>query len=267
MKVFFYLFILLILFTGCVKPSASAPREENSPDTSTSGTHGDVLIYGGPGSWRAEIESLKKILLAHDVSYRVLAAAELDRLVQEDFQQFSAIVFAGGDAPTVRNSLQLKTRVNIRNAVQFYGLSYLGFCAGAWMAVAPEPLNGEVDVSYGLGIVYGPILQLTFLAKQGLPHALDNAFFPNGSRRKLLWYGGPITLDLPGTVVAKYSDGTPAISQVYSGKGLVVISGLHPAATKSILLNVGLFESEAIAPEFAWALLDAVINRKRLTVF
>jgi hypothetical protein len=96
---------------------------------------------------------------------------------------------------------------------------------------------------------------------------LDNAEFADGSIRRLLWYGGPITPDLPSSVVARYSDHTPAISQIHSGKGVVVISGLHPAVNKDILARVGIFEKDAIAPEYAWELLEAVLDHKLLPTF
>ncbi len=99
----------------------------------------------------------------------------------------------------------------------------------------------------------------------GKPFALDEAQFADGTRRKLLWYGGPVTPEIPGGVIARYSDGSPAISQMQSGKGFVIISGLHPAATKSILDWLGIRDQEAIAPEFAWELLRAVIQGKALS--
>jgi hypothetical protein len=47
----------------------------------------------------------------------------------------------------------------------------------------------------------------------------------------------------------------------------VIISGLHPAANKSILSRVHLFDPEAIAPDFAWELLDGAIHHRHLPTF
>ncbi|MEZ0393044.1 MAG: BPL-N domain-containing protein [Pseudobdellovibrionaceae bacterium] len=259
-------FFSLLILVSCVKATSKAPVEEHLPDVSSGEERTNVLIYGGPGSWKAEIESLKKILLENHATYEVLTAQELNEMSQEDYSNYDAILFAGGDAPTVRAALDKETRIQIREAVQKMGLSYLGFCAGAWLAVAPKPEPGE-DVAYGLGVVEGPLLEPNFLTGEGKLFALDRALFADGTERNLLWYGGPVTYQNPGTVVVKYSDGTPAISQVESGQGLVIMSGLHPAANKLILGQIGIYNKEAIAPEIAWALLEAAIAKKKLSTF
>lgn len=273
MKIQFLFFISMLFFgVACTQPGAPIPpntEQQLAPESSppvAADARTDVLIYSGPGSWGAEIASLKEILFANGSTYEILSPQKLNRFTVEDYLKYKAILFAGGDAPTVRKVLSTETHARLREAVQVHGLNYIGFCAGAWLAVAPAPAPDE-DVVYGLGVVDGPVLTLNFLAKQNRNFALDYAIFPDGSRRHLLWYGGPITPDVPGGVIAKYSDGTPAITQIRSGKGLVIVSGLHPAANKKILTNVGLFTREAIAPEFAWALFESVIHNKPLPAF
>lgn len=264
------LIYLLLFVVSCVKPSSSSdPSAEPAAPESSVGSGSeqtDVLIYGGPGSWRAEIEALKSVLYANGATYEELKPDKLNKFSLDDFGKYKVILFAGGDAPTVRASLEKETRALIREAVQSRGLNYIGFCAGAWLAVAPKP-DPTGDVVYGLGVVDGPVSELNFLSKKGLTSTLDIATFANGESRKLLWYGGPITFNSQDSIVAKYSDGTPAISQVYSGKGLVIMSGLHPAANKSILTYLGLYEREAVAPDYAWELLRAVIQNQPLPTF
>jgi len=258
-----------LIFAACVKPGAPIPSETvaPAPESSAGVDRTDVLIYGGPGAWRAEIDSLKQILYAHQATYDEASPDRLNHMSIEDFQKYNMIIFAGGDAPTVRRVLTTETHARLREAVQKDGLNYLGFCAGAWLAVAPAPVHPNEDVGYGLGVVDGPVLQQNYLFKMGRVHSLDDTIFPNGSHRKLLWYGGPITPEIPGGVIARYSDQTPAITQIQSGKGLVIISGLHPAANKSILSRINLFDTEAIDPDFAWQLLDGAIRHKPLPAF
>jgi len=263
----FQIIFSIFFFTACVQPSNPPLANKEAPEASVGTDHTEVLIYGGPGSWKAEIDSLKTILYSHGVTYQELKPSQFNDLSLDELSKFKLVLFAGGDAPTVREALSVETRARIREAVQQRGLNYLGFCAGAWLAVAPAPAEGEVDVVYGLGVVNGPLLELNYLAKAGRSNSLDQARFPDGSQRKLLWYGGPITVDLPGTVLIRYSDGTAAASQVWSGKGLVIMSGLHPAADKPILNHLGLFDREAIAPEFAWSLIEAAIYQKPLPTF
>lgn len=267
-----------VLCVGCAMPvgpagpaspaqaPASEPERPLAPHSNPGGAHTDALLFTGPSAWGAEVESLEEILYSHGTTYREVTPAQLEAMSLTELASFSALVIPGGDAPTMTRSMSAATHAKLREAVQEQGLNYLGFCAGAWLAVAPAPAPGE-DVVYGLGLVNGPVQELTALARQGREFAIAQALFPGGNKRNLLWYGGPITPDIPRGVVAKYPDGTPAISQLHSGKGFVVISGLHPAATLGVLNVLGLQEREAIAPEFAWQLLEAVIAQKELPTF
>jgi hypothetical protein len=150
--------------------------------------------------------------------------------------------------------------------VQKYGLNYLGFCAGAWLVASPDSTTPQGE-SYGVGIVNDLFLKPTIYSTQGLEYTIVKATFPDGSERDLLWYGGPITPDIPGGVIAKYPDGNPAITQIWSGKGLVIISGLHPTVTKPILRVLGLFDSTAVDPELTWKILYAVIHGVTLPAY
>ncbi len=258
-------FIFATTLTSCNLRSTNSSAN-SAPSINPGVDRTDVLIYGGIGSWRPEINSLKETLYSNGATYNEVKAPELDRMPLNDLIKYRLLVIPGGDAETVTKHLSPHTHARLREAVQIEGLDYLGFCAGAWLAVAPAPPPGK-DVSYGIGFVDGPIQQTNFLYNQGFGFALTTAFFPDGTKRNQLWYGGPITPDVPGGVIAKYSDGTPAISQIWSGKGLVIISGLHPTATKSILTRLGIFDTEAIAPDLAWKILDAGINKKKLSAF
>jgi glutamine amidotransferase-like uncharacterized protein len=263
--------LLLLHLSACVKPSAPVPEQVSSPapesvPSPSPEIRTDVLIYGGPGSWKAEVESLKEILYAHGATYEVLGPEQIDQLPVEQLLKYRLLLIAGGDAPTVRKSLSVEAHFRIREAVQKHGLNYLGFCAGAWLAVAPAPLPNE-DVIYGLGVVEGPVLQQNYLWKNGRAYGLDQTQFPDGAKRQLLWYGGPITPNISAGIIAKYADGTPAITQIWSGKGFVILSGLHPAANKKILNQIGIYNREAIAPELAWALLNGAIHQIPLSTF
>ena len=262
--------ILLVWLSACAMPTGSDQRAAapiSSPPRSHRAQNGtNVLIFSGASSWKSEVDALAAILIDHGIGYEELTSPELNVMPAEEIAKFSLIIVPGGDAPTLTASLTPATHAKLREAVQTRGVDYLGFCAGAWAAVAPAPTPGE-DVSYGLGIVDGPLEQETSLGKQGKEFAIDRAEFPDGSRRNLLWYGGPITPDLPGGVVAKYADGTPAISQMWSKQGFVIVSGLHPAVNTAILGVLGLTDNEAIDPEFAWKLLDAGIRGIPLPAF
>jgi glutamine amidotransferase-like uncharacterized protein len=262
--------LLAILIPACAMPLGSAgpaASQSNHPPTShRNGGRTDVLLFSGAASWGAEVDSLAEILLEHGVTYQEATSEELNAMSSDELAGYSLLIVPGGDAPTLTASLTTATHAKLRYAVQSQGLNYLGFCAGAWAAIAPAPAPGG-DVSYGLGIVDGPVEQQNYLSKQGREFAISRAAFPDGSQRDLLWYGGPVTPDTPGGVIAKYADGTPAISQMWSGQGFVIVSGLHPAANVLIMNALGLNDPEAIDPDFAWKLLNSGLNRLPLPAF
>lgn len=257
----------LLLFTACGLPSGgSGVARPQRPPSSFRGSSNPVLILQGASIWPAEVDSLADILIEHKVSYREIDPSELEQMPLGDLDAYSLLIIPGGDAPTITASMSATTHAKLRTAVQERGLNYLGFCAGAWLAVAPAPEPGQ-DTSYGIGLVDLPLEEQTIFYKQQKHFTITQAVFPDGSRRDMLWYGGPITPDVPGAVVARYPDGKPAISQLHSGNGFVIVSGLHPTANQPILDALGLSDPSAIAPDFAWKLLDSAMRQSPLPAY
>lgn len=258
-----FLSLILMSVVGC---GLKSPPKPSGPAKNKPGVgHTDVLIYGGLGSWGDEIESLKELLAAHGKTYAEYDDKQFNDATDADFDKFSLVIFPGGDSNDVNRNLTMETRDRIRRAVLERGLNYFGLCSGAWLVVSPQ--NRLKENVYGFQFVTGPWLKQTPLFEMKLEYAVTNAIFPNGSRRKLLWFGGPITPNIPGGVIAKYGDGTPAITQMRAGKGFVILSGLHPTANKKILSKISLYEKEAIDPELGWRLLEAGITGKPLPAF
>ncbi len=259
--------LLLFLAGGCGLPHGAqpmpqpVPRSNPAPDGRT-----QVMIFAGDSAWSPEIDSVTEILYNHGVSYKSSDSWELNQLSLEQLSSYRLLIFPGGDAPTMTTSLTLGTRANLRDAVQKKGLSFIGFCAGAWLAISPLPPEGEA-ARYGIGVVEGPLQEFSFLEKTGQHWALDRITLPGHATRELLWYGGPATPETPGGVVARYSDGKPAISQLHSGNGFVIVSGVHPAATQAVLEALGLRSSEAVYPEFAWQLFEAGLKQAPMPAF
>jgi glutamine amidotransferase-like uncharacterized protein len=251
---------------GTTGPSAAGPTTSRPPRRTDNGSHSGVLIYDGASSWEAEVDSLAEILASHQVPYREVSSAELDAMSLENLSGYSLLIIPGGDAPTITNSLSAQTHARLRAAVQERGLSYLGFCAGAWLAISPAPEPGH-DVSYGIGFVSGPIQQETIYHKQGKEFAIVDASLADGTKRDLLWYGGPITPNVSGGVIARYPDGNPAITEMWSGQGLVIVSGLHPAATQGVFATLGVTSRNGVSFDLAWKLLDAGIRQQPLPGF
>lgn len=259
-RILFLSFILV--FAGC--QLRSAPDKSARPPKDKPGVgRTDVLIYGGSGSWGDEIDSLKDILAANGKTYAEYDDKQFNEATDADLDRYTLVIFPGGDSNDVSKNLTRETRERVRRAVVERGLNYFGLCSGAWLVVSPEIKENP----YGFQFVTGPWLKQTPFHAMKLEYAVTNAIFPNGSRRKLLWFGGPITPDIPGGVIAKYADGNPAITQMKAGKGFVILSGLHPTATKKILAKINLYEKEAIDPALSWELLQAGLTGKPVTAF
>lgn len=270
--------MMAALAGGCAMPLGEAASKkaqvaaDPGPGVSSgrNGSQTDVLIWEPPSYWEAEAHQLARITKAHRATYREVSSKELDAMSLDELATYSLLLVPGGDGPTFTASLSKETHARLRAAVQQRGMDYLGFCAGAWIAIAPAPTTSDDDVKYGIGVADGPLQEYNYLSKQGLPYAMSQAIFPGGRRQELLWYGGPITPEQPGAVVARYEDGTAAISQLTSGLGWVIVSGLHPAITKYVLDALDLSQpeyQEAIAPDFAWSLIDSGIHHTRLSAF
>lgn len=226
----------------------------------------DVMLFVGDGTWAAEISSLRSILSAHAATVQEVTSAQLNAMSVDDMAKFGLMIFPGGAGGTEAGSLTSQTHANLREAVQQRGVSWLGFCAGAFIAEAPAPAAGQ-DVSYGVGVVNGPVLNYYSLENQGTDIAMTLEKFPDGSTMDLVWYGGPVTPNVAGGVIAKYPDGNPAISQIRSGMGFVILSGVHPTATQSILSSLGLTSTDGTHTDFAWKLISAALNQQPLPAF
>lgn len=212
------------------------------------------------------MSSIESILQSKGASYDTVTSAQLNGMTVDELAQYGTIIFPGGAGGTQAGSLTSDAHANIREAVQQRGLSYVGFCAGAFIAQAPAPAPGG-DVSYGIGVVDGPVLEYYYLENQGTTAALTLNTFADGTSANILWYGGPMTPDTPGGVIARYPDGTPAMTELWSGKGFVVLSGPHPTATQSILSSLGLNSSDGVHPDIAWKLINAAIHQQPLPAF
>jgi len=144
------------------------------------------------------------------------------------------------------------------------GVSFLGICAGAWVAVGPDP--GEKAASYGFAVVTGSILNL-FLPGGYEPVAdIVKVSFPNGSSRNLVWWGGPYTPEWQHGVVARYDTGQPAISQTWAGNGFVIVTGPHPEAPQGWRSTAG-NDPDGLDYDIATDLIEAALRRVPLPAF
>ncbi len=243
----------------------SQPKQPPSPTGQQRSFQIGALLFSGSGTWTSEVSSLENILSQHSLSYKKATSSEMNAMSVDDLSRFGMLIVPGGSGGSEGQSLTLQTHANLRKAVQKNGVGYVGFCAGAFIAVAPA-LEVASDSSY-LGVVDGPKLSYYFLENQGVAFAMTLESFSDGTTQDILWYGGPETPNLPGGVIAKYPDGSPAITQLWSGNGFVILSGVHPTATQSMLNSLGMVSSDGVHLTLVWELLNSALQQKPLPAF
>lgn len=231
----------------------------------------DILLYNGSGVWSPEVSSLRSIFAEHGATYDEVSSSELNAMSAEDLAKYGAIVWPGGLGGTQSASLTIQTKDNLRAAVREAGVGYIGFCAGAFVAVSPTPAEGKAP-SYGLSIVDGAELPYYYLeAEYERSGATDITMtlesFADGTQRDLVWYGGPVVTAGENSVIAKYPNGDAAISQMWSGNGWVILSAVHPTAPQSVRDTYGLNDSDGMDLDLAWKLIDAAVHQQALQTF
>jgi glutamine amidotransferase-like uncharacterized protein len=232
-----------------------------APVTATRNFSTDVLVFTGSGTWSTEISDAEALLTSNGATYEEVNSAQLDAMGADDMAKFGVIFIPGGTGSTEAQSVSSTTHANLRTAVQSLGVSYVGFCAGAFVAVAPAPTAGG-DVSYGFGVVNGPLENEYAGPGTNADYEEVSLSFATGTSEDILWYGGPIT---PNTgVIAKYPTGDPAISQMWSGAGLVIIAGVHPDLSTTTLSSLGASPTTS-AQNIAWEIFNAAITQQPFT--
>lgn len=195
-----------------------------------------ILLFNGQGISTSDWQSFQSILKEMNLETETANSAQLEAMTLEQLKQYSLIIVPGGKASTISSGLSGAARLRVRQAVRDFGVSYLGICAGAWAAVGTQAnSNAVADVV--------PVQ------------------FADGRSRQLVWYGGPATPEWAGGVVARYSDGKAAISQAYSGKGFVVLSGPHPEAPQGWRNTAG-NDPDGLDYDITKELIVSALNRQ-----
>lgn len=229
---------------ACTDPgSASNPPDVSLTDPQNPGGNPaastQVLLYNGVGVSTSDWQATEAILQSQGWSYQLVNSSELNAMSLDQVASFAAIVVPGGSGGTITSNLASDTRIRLRQAVRDRGVGYVGFCAGAWIAVGPEA-SGNSTASYGLAVAPGSVLPVYWPdGNSSLTAAMVPVTLAGGGQRSLVWWGGPSTPEWSDGVLGRYKDGSPAISQIRSGRGQVVISGPHPEAPQSWRATAG----------------------------
>lgn len=218
--------------------SSGIPSSGGGSTVGTSRSYStDVMIYNGSGAWTDEVGSLESIMSGAGITYTEVTDTTMNSMAATDYAQYGMMLFPGGSGTDMLDALNDTTRTNVMNAVRQTGVNYLGFCAGAFMAVSPAPSAGGAPDFFS--IIQAPEEDYYYLENQGVDEQMVEISFPSGSTDNILWYGGPVTPDATGGVIAKYPTGDPAMTEEVTGAGFTIVSGVHPAATLADIEAVG----------------------------
>lgn len=225
----------------------------------------DVMLFNGIGISTSDWQSTEKIIKSAKLTYQLINSSQLDAMSLDKMATFGVMFFPGGVGTTITRGVSAATAIRVRQAVRDRGVNFVGICAGAWIAVGQEAITNN-KASYGFAVVKGNHLPGYYPGGK-LPEAsMEDVKFADGSHRKLVWWGGPSTPNWTNGVVAKYVTGEPAISQAWSGKGFVIVTGPHPEAPQGWRATAG-FDSDGLDFVLALDIIKAALYQKPMAVF
>lgn len=225
----------------------------------------DVLLFNGVGISTSDWQSTERIVKEMGLSYQLVNSSQLNAMTLEDLIKFGLIIVPGGSRGSIMSGLTNTAQLIVRKAVRDHGVSYLGFCAGSFAAVGTLA-NGNTVSENDLAVIYGKHLSNWWPNGQHITAAMVKVDFADNSSRWLVWWGGPATPEWSGGVVARYDDGKPAISQGWSNKGFVVLTGPHPEAPQGWRATAG-NDPDGLDFELTKNLITSALNRKPMPAF
>jgi len=231
--------------------------------TPTASSVADFLLYWGPGATESAAQALADIVTSHGLTYRRVDASGLNAMTSAELASYSTILWPGGDSNVADAALSPDTKIRVRQAVINSGVGFSGFCAGAWIAVGPNP--GTAAPAWGFAILAGNYLKEYLPNGQYLTNAMVPITYADGSVRSEVWWQGPYLWSNVGTVVAKYPTGEAATIESWAGKGYVTLTGVHPEAPQS--WRDGLNDTDGLDTAFAWSMIDAARRKSPLRTF
>jgi glutamine amidotransferase-like uncharacterized protein len=209
-----------------------------------------ILLFNGTGTSPNDVAAVEKILKDRHLNYSTVNSRRLNGMSESQLTAYRLLIVPGGNFIAMGDSLTSGTTANIHNAVQG-GLNYLGICAGGFLAGQGtyNSLNLTSGVRFGFysdenrGIRKAAVA----IAGVGTP-ALEH-----------YWEDGPQFTGW-GAVVGKYPDGTPAIVEGMSGKGWVILSGVHPEAPAHWRRGMTFTTPASVDNAYAGTLIEAALN-------
>jgi glutamine amidotransferase-like uncharacterized protein len=231
--------LLSLAVTACDRPSRGDPAP--------------ILLFAGQGTSAGDVAAVEQILDHNHLQYATTTSSELNRMSVFQLMAYRLVIVPGGNFIDMSASLTPHTTASIHEAVQ-RGLNYLGICAGAFLAGDGRGYYNGLDLTSGV--------RFGFYAaeNQGIRKAAVAIARVDVPAVEHYWEDGP-ELTGWGTVVAKYPDGTPAVVEGISGKGWVILVGVHPEASETWRRGMRFTTPASVANAYAGTLVQAALTR------
>jgi hypothetical protein len=232
--------LALLTLTGC------AGAESNSGAS--------ILLFNGTGTSPNDVAAIARILTEKGFEYATANSKQLNGMSESQLMAYRLLIVPGGNYIVMGDSLTPETTRRMQNAVQ-RGVNYLGICAGALLA-------GKADCN-SLDLTSGVKFDFYAVVNRGIHKAAVPIACVDAPVIEHYWEDGP-QLTGWGLVVGKYPDGTPAIVEGTSGKGWVILCGVHPEAPESWRRDMTFSTTVSAAHDYTGTLVDAAWRGTRL---
>jgi glutamine amidotransferase-like uncharacterized protein len=251
MRPFLIVLLFFVALVGCL-----GPRDKNSIPLASENP-APILLFTGNGTSPGDVAATEAVLNDNHLVYSAANSSQLNAMDESQLRRHELLIVPGGNFIDIGNGLAPTTSANIHSAVQ-NGLNYLGLCAGAFFA-GNSRFNGANLTS---GVKFG----FYSAENQGIRKAAVPIAAATGSTLDQYWEDGP-QLTGWGAVVAKYPDGTPAVTEGNVGSGWVILSGIHPEAPDTWRRGMSFTTPAATDNAYAATLIQAALTRESLPHF
>jgi len=217
-----------------------------------------VLLFIGMGTSSSDVAAVEAVLNSLSVGFKTADSTQLNGMTEQQLAGYKLLIVPGGNSIDIGSNLTSSTAANIRGAVTDYGAHYLGICAGAFF--------GGFSIHNGVNLSGGVPFDFYADEFKGIHVEAVEISFPEGSPLDVYWQDGP-QLSGWGQVVAKFPDGTPAITEGMSGKGFVIFTGVHLEAPESWRGSIAFTTPVSADLAYAGTVVQAALNGTSLTHF
>jgi hypothetical protein len=232
-----------LALTACGPPASTGPAP--------------ILLYSGTGTSPNDVKAVEAILKEKGLDYALMNSAQLNDTAESQLLASRLIIIPGGNYLKMGDGLTSATLANIHNAVE-RGVNYLGICGGALLA-------GHAPY-HSLNLTSGVRFDFYAVVNEGIHKAAVPITSAGSPPLDEYWEDGP-QLTGWGDVVAKYPDGTPAVAEGTSGKGWVILCGVHPEAPENWRSGMTFNTPASADHAYAGMLIDAALHGTPLPHF